>query len=298
VIQEIALGEADTTARLQTVWQVKLIKVDAANTPAATCKTAFPEWKDLVKPSNGTLTARTKTDTSKNDPCSLKPSSGFRGLENQLYRVEIQTGSSLASATFKWSRDNATLETTIGDVSGSKVTVASIGRDDIMSFATGQWVEIVDNVSSLQNTPNPLLKITGVEVATREITLSSSVVQYKGKAGLKLRRWDQTNASADKNGTAVTGGWLDLEDGIQVQFSNGSCRPGDYWLIPARTATAQIEWPPNDPGIPKTNQIPCAWAEAGADVKAPVAALRTRPARCASSRATASSTSRPPTCRA
>lgn len=247
-IQEVTLGEADTTARLQTVWQVKLLKVDGANMPGASCMTSFQEWKDLIKPSSGTLSARTKTDTSKNDPCSLKPSSGFRGLENQLYRVEVQKGTSLASASFKWSRDNATLETTIEDVDGSKITVASIGKDDVMSFATGQWVEIVDDVSALQNAPHPLVKITGVEAATREITLSASVIQYKGKAGLKLRRWDQTNASADENGTAITGGWMDLDEGIEMQFSGGTCRPGDYWLIPARTATAQIEWPPNDPG--------------------------------------------------
>ncbi|MBN9385048.1 MAG: hypothetical protein J0H74_30110 [Chitinophagaceae bacterium] len=247
-IQEVALGEADTTARLQTVWQVKLLKVDASNAPAASCKTSFQEWKDLIKPSSGTLAVRTKTDTSKNDPCSLKPSSGFRGLENQLYRVEIQKGTSLASASFKWSRDNATLETTIEDISGSKVTVASIGKDDVMSFATGQWVEIVDDISTLQNEPYPLVKIIGVEAATREITLGTSVNQYKGMAGLKLRRWDQTSASADENGTAIVSGWMDLDEGIEMQFSSGTCSPGDYWLIPARTATAQIEWPPNDPG--------------------------------------------------
>lgn len=255
-IQEVALGEADTTARLQTVWQVRLLKVDAANIPGASCKTGFQEWKDLIKPSSGTLAARTKTDISKNDPCSLKPSSGFRGLENQLYRVEIQKGNALASASFKWSRDNATLETTIENISGSKITVASIGKDDVMSFATGQWVEVVDDVSALQNTPHPLVKIIGVEVATREITLSTSVIQYKGKAGLKLRRWDQTNASADENGTAIGSGWMDLGEGIEVQFSNGTCRPGDYWLIPARTATAQIEWPPNDPGGLQPDQPP------------------------------------------
>jgi len=38
--------------------------------------------------------------------------------------------------------------------------------------------------------------------------------------------------------------WIDLEDGIQVMFSPGGVyRSGDYWTMPARVATGQIEWP-------------------------------------------------------
>src|SRR5262249_21755148 len=37
----------------------------------------------------------------------------------------------------------------------------------------------------------------------------------------------------------------------QVNFSSGSYHAGDYWLIPARTATGDIEWPPYQ--IPNTN---------------------------------------------
>src|SRR5271166_332662 len=41
---------------------------------------------------------------------------------------------------------------------------------------------------------------------------------------------------------------IDLENGVHVMFSNGQYSVGDYWLIPARTATTQqttgtIEWP-------------------------------------------------------
>ena len=44
--------------------------------------------------------------------------------------------------------------------------------------------------------------------------------------------------------------WITLEDGVQVQFQAAgeakippSYRPGDYWLIPARTITGDVEWP-------------------------------------------------------
>jgi hypothetical protein len=47
---------------------------------------------------------------------------------------------------------------------------------------------------------------------------------------------------------------MDLEGGIQVRFSDGLYHAGDYWLIPARTITGEIEWPPFD--VPNTDPIP------------------------------------------
>ena len=73
----------------------------------------------------------------------------------------------------------------------------------------------------------------------------------------KLRRWDQMGPLATpndvQNGVAITNGWQDLEGGIQVLFSQGTYKTGDYWLIPARTATGDIEWPPYQ--LPNTNPI-------------------------------------------
>jgi hypothetical protein len=38
--------------------------------------------------------------------------------------------------------------------------------------------------------------------------------------------------------------WIELEDGVQVQFQpGGQYNTGDYWLIPARTVSGDIEWP-------------------------------------------------------
>jgi hypothetical protein len=52
----------------------------------------------------------------------------------------------------------------------------------------------------------------------------------------------------------MTSGWLPLEGGIEVQLSEGTYKTGDSWLIPARTATAEIEWPPYT--VPNINPIP------------------------------------------
>ena len=49
--------------------------------------------------------------------------------------------------------------------------------------------------------------------------------------------------------SATTDRWLDLEDGVQIRFSEGGkYRTGDYWLIPARVATGDIEWPKTNDG--------------------------------------------------
>lgn len=45
-------------------------------------------------------------------------------------------------------------------------------------------------------------------------------------------------------------GWLSLEGGIEIQFTGNLFRTGDYWLIPARTVTGNIDWPFTDPQPP------------------------------------------------
>ena len=47
--------------------------------------------------------------------------------------------------------------------------------------------------------------------------------------------------------------WIPLENGIEIQFAGqGAYRSGDYWLFPARTATAEVEWPREREGTPYT----------------------------------------------
>ena len=59
----------------------------------------------------------------------------------------------------------------------------------------------------------------------------------------RVRRWDGV-AEIRPAAIASATGWEELaQDGIELKFAPGSYRIGDYWLIPARTATAAIEWP-------------------------------------------------------
>jgi Family of unknown function (DUF6519)/Carboxypeptidase regulatory-like domain len=263
LIREVALGGPDTTTRLQNVWQVKLLRVAVTSPPTsppgeATCKTAFPEFQQITAPSTGTLNAQTAPPKPEDDPCLLPPTSGYSGLENQLYRIEIQNGGTLTAAggpvTFKWSRDNASVETSVVSIANDVATVKNTGKDELLTFANNQWVEIVDEESTLKATPHPLVQIDNVEPTTHEITFKTSLSSFASLIpGLKLRRWDQSD-SANQNGLPATSGvWIDVEAGVQVRFSEGTYRAGDYWLIPARTITREIEWPPFK--IPNTTPV-------------------------------------------
>jgi len=90
------------------VWQVRLLADVGANT---TCPDvdALPAWQDLVRPAAGRLTTSAVAVAAALDPCVLPPSGGYRGEENQTYRVEIHDGGVLGKATFKWSRVNGSV---------------------------------------------------------------------------------------------------------------------------------------------------------------------------------------------
>jgi hypothetical protein len=267
LIREVALGGPDTTTRLQNVWQIRLLRVGNLTSPPSsppgsppgsppqgtfTCTTQFPQLDQITAPSTGTLNARTVEPQPEDDPCLLPPSAGYSRLENQLYRVEIQTAGP-GTPTFKWSRDNASVETTVESIAGSVVIVRDTGKDEVLGFAGGQWVEVIDEESTLKNIARPLVQIDKVDLATRQITMKSSMAQFAQLPGLRIRRWDQTTGANAVGVVATPSTWIDLEGGVQVNFSAGTYHVGDYWLIPARTATREIEWPPFQ--IPNQNPI-------------------------------------------
>jgi hypothetical protein len=74
-----------------------------------------------------------------------------------------------------------------------------------------------------------------------------------GRAHAKVRRWDQRDTAAThlvEGAIEVPGStteWIPLEDGIWIEFDLGHTdepfRVGDYWTIPARTATTDIDCP-------------------------------------------------------
>src|SRR5262245_8659850 len=249
LIRETALGGPDTASRVKTVWQVKALPAKPAGGGAVSCGDSLPDWDALVAPSTGMLSARAQPTQATDSPCLLPPSAGYRRLENQLYRVEIHQGGALGTATFKWSRDNGAVVTAVENVNGQDVTAHDLGRDDVLSFAAGQWVEQTDDVQVLSGVSGQLLQIDHVNTATRIVSLKTAPAPVTMAQHPKLRRWDSAGGLAVAAPT-TNGGWIPLEDGVEIKFEAGNYKTGDYWLIPARTAIGDIEWPFASPQRP------------------------------------------------
>jgi hypothetical protein len=259
-IRETALGGPDTATRSRTVWQVRLI--DATG---ATCATFDPPWQPPGTSRTGRLTASLAIPSSGSGPCILPSSAGFRGLENQLYRVEVQRGGTKGGGgtqpTVKWSRDNGSVVTAIvipeGEtLTGVRLPVRNSRLDDVLGFAIGDWVEIIDDRMELADQHGVLAQVDDVAHATSEIVIKppASPLSLEPQFHPKVRRWDNRGTEATADGIAMPAGTatLALEDGLEVAFSDGDYQSGDYWLIPARTAisdeTGTIEWPRNGSG--------------------------------------------------
>jgi len=257
-IREVALGGPDTATRTQTVWQVKLL--GPLKGPQA-CTDEPPEWKALVDHRNdGTLNACANPVTATPQPCVVPPGGGYRRLENQLYRVEVhEVDTNGKVVRLKWSRDNGSILTRWLDQKASaklELIVAGIGRDQVLGFAPGHYVEVSDDRRDLHGQAGILVRLASAEgqVLTLDSTdLAASVNKddfpdTRSTGGPpnnpKVRRWDGVldNPVSDQ--------WIELEDGVQIQLDEGRYRVGDYWLIPARTATADVEWPRDASGEP------------------------------------------------
>ncbi|HEX8397438.1 MAG TPA: DUF6519 domain-containing protein [Pyrinomonadaceae bacterium] len=281
---EVALGGIDTTTRAQVIWQVKLRELEPLS-PDVRDKCANLQMPGGAT-SNALLIADVQSGEFDGDPCNIAPGSRYRGAENQLYRVEIHTGNVNEfgeeldiEPTFKWSRENGSVVFPIISITRSGATteirLAHPGRDNKFTLREGDWVEIVDDNYTLNNSAGKLLKVTVIDRDEMSVTVDGTT-EILADAGSKnhalLRRWDQKPGNSDDRDLVLgadnaaniiegTGNnnWLTLEDGIRIQFvkteegssARSSYHTGDYWLIPARTATGGIIWEQEENGNPK-----------------------------------------------
>jgi hypothetical protein len=324
-LREPALGQADTTARLKTVWRV-VATLDQGTTTGTTTTPGAPT---NVSAGNSTLTlldaiaaprptatkvnlttlstgpdgtisinqnpiGTTSTGITINTPSSADPvsnlstccegmyqstpvsrtgalnvdtsggnnqcgcqpiaSAGYQGLENQLYRVEIHNPGDLTTATFKWSRENGSVVTAITAVNGPVVTASGLGPDPNLGFQAGQWVEFSDDsylFGDPPNQPGELYQIQSLGPGPLQVTLTASVGGINSALNARMRRWDQSGAAATSAGVPLSDSAIQLENGIEVTFRKGTYVAGDYWTVPARTATGVAEWPPcGSDGLP------------------------------------------------
>jgi len=267
-IREVALGGPDTATRSQTLTQVKMFQAPTSGT----CATSFPTFDQFTKPTSppqGTLAAQAIAPTTASTPCDVGNGGGFTGLQNQLYRVEIHQAGTFAgvagAVSFKWSRDNGSVLSALSPTAAAPsgvnniIVLQSAPPDDAHGFSIGQWVELTDDTIDMQGRAGVLVKLTKIDGVN--LTYDSSQIKNPDGTSVpststtplvdltahpKARRWDQTDAAGVTSLVPTVNGFVPLENGVLVQFTNGVYRAGDYWLIPARTAIGSasgVDWP-------------------------------------------------------
>jgi hypothetical protein len=258
-IREVALGGPDTCSRARVIWQVRVYELtsEQADNHAASGEDLLDQFL---------LAAGLDSSTDPMLNVRASPDTRYSGSENHLYRVEVHGPGSasddpagkVGTATFKWSRDNGSVIFPIEETSGSQLTLSNLARNMHGRLQVGDWVEVVDDKYELRGRALPLLQVTEIQDGDRMVTLSDSVPSgLGGEPALHpyVRRWDQ-RAGVGEDGTLrvianESDRWIQVEDGLQIKFSaSGNYRTGDFWMIPARTVTADVEWP-GEPSHPR-----------------------------------------------
>lgn len=265
---EVALGGPDTTVRSEIRWAVRAAALaEEEFSPfdsMARAKTADAKksTRDAVNElasrffsafaSNVTLTAEARhRDTT--DACLVAPDARYRGVENQLYRVEVYRGTHDAFGNpfpageplLVWSRDNGSVTLPVERVDGRSVEVTSLGRDDRTRLKPGDVVQIVDRYDAATGRPRKLTKVTDVSDYRNLVTLKDAIEQPPVKAPAILRRWDGGSIPIAFTAPAQE---IDLENDIVITLNTPAggasprLRTGDYWVIPARTAIGDVIW--------------------------------------------------------
>ena len=139
--------------------------------------------------------------------------------------------------------------------------VDTAGRDAATSVGARSWIELITDAQAAGEGRGVVVQVESV--AGREVVVTAETWPWAADdqvpALLLARRWDDRRglvAAAVEVPADETAGWLALEGGLEVRFEPGpdggtEFAPGDYWLIPGRSAGPVIDWPTDD-GRPRS----------------------------------------------
>jgi hypothetical protein len=263
-LRETALGLADTATRTKIVHQLRGASLSGITLPNPTAdddkwRALFEKWHPTAR---GQLTAWAKkgsTGSPDQDPCISPPEANYRGSDNRLYRVEVHTSGPAGTATFKWSRDNGSMVVAWSKTLGDDALIVMGVRDMVSGFSSGDWVELTNADLERGGQPGQLVKLSKVDGDKLTCVKGTKINSQLRTSFPRVRRWD-AKAGFNEGGTIITEGKdFPLELGINISFAKPATaaptdtnmyRTGDYWLIPARYATGDIDWPQGQPKPP------------------------------------------------
>ncbi len=266
-----ALLVPDTSARAKVEWTLRATRWTLDQAPGGgDCDTLLAQVRrgDDQMPR---MSAFADASTSDEGPCVLPAQAGYRGIENQLYRVEIHRGSDAGTPGLKWSRENAAVVFAVDSMTEDTVHLRDEGVAAKFDLPSSSVMEVVSPAREARGLAGPMVQLTrnpaagarafDVDVLDDDQTAVYDDIVAAGADGVVLRRWDHGDAANFDGGVVPVeeGTTLELERGVQVEFAPGEhrYRSGDYWLVAARAAndrrgSGQVLWPddPQRPGQP------------------------------------------------
>jgi hypothetical protein len=135
----------------------------------------------------------------------------------------------------------------------NEIRIRKSERDVPSRFGPGQVVEISDDI----------LESAGRYIQARVTAIKEDAEGYNliltnptSHTGIEAKITEQSLPISNNPRVRQLGAedeWVDIERGIQVAFEKGEhyYSAGDYWLIPSRALSGQIEWPNDDKGEPR-----------------------------------------------
>jgi hypothetical protein len=266
---EAALGGADTSTRLRTMWRVFLSPGVSGDDCAEAWQTLVSGWKGAGGPGtlgagnllvpDATLGVTFDPGGDSEDLCSPQVAGGYLGAENQAIRVQVVDGSHFtwgfdnASATYRvrigedrttvnfdtepkdqahWPRGNQVVEVLSWSavLSNGEKLAEQVGHLSLVAAAYDPDTRQLELATPLPMMPSPL---SGEAWKSRDDAASLGEPYYF------LRVWDRGDDLTSPPALPFTPGTpADLgHTGLNVTFKGSQFVAGDHWIIAARPET-------------------------------------------------------------
>ena len=269
-IREVALGGADTATRLQTICQIKIKEIPERSDFHQMVRLAEYEIREMIEQGTGRLSIIYPDNSSLSNP-----DSNHRTLGNNLYRVQIHDSGTESEvknnnnnnknrATFKWSKDNASLAFAVKKLSGEEVILDQGGRRLDNVFRIGDLIEIIDDIDELSEQPRGYMRrITHIDVDRRALSWSVSwsarkeseqkgirylhepvsirSERYRPELHPKVILWDgldyvnTTVKDSSSCNVLSDEGSSGSDSALRIKFHPGSFISGHYWNFTTRS---------------------------------------------------------------
>jgi hypothetical protein len=132
----------------------------------------------------------------------------------------------------------------IADFSGPDTVRLAPASESHRVPERGDWVEVSGETSERSGRVGTLARVESVHDGGLLISLDRRVERHRDEPRPRARLWDSPAVLTGSEPIA-------LESGIEVRFSGGGFRAGDYWTIPARPGATTVDWPEERPQGPE-----------------------------------------------